>query len=443
MKRFATRLGNKTLKPVWFHERSTISKASKWRRFANKAFEENIGNNNTNNSYILASGTLIISTASLLFSPYILADEVKEPISEKAKIIVAEIEAEEQVQEAETIEQGKVSNTILADRHRVSLCGWPILGARDNKDPRVKDITSLFEHVWISGYDGIEISVEDVQSMYPKVAKRFTSMEFANMLKEEADEHGIQIFGSLYLVVDGTPVEERLRPHDMDFSEDDFWVKMEEKLRCDRAAGAEYVTYQICLPPKYMNTGGAYRGDEAYYLTVVERIERLTQLCHGLNLNVYFETHINHISEDPIAFAEIINLYEDTYGRKLELNGNFSHYIYRGITKGESIDNILNRVQHMHQTMARPHGGLSVDVIDPIEDWNNKGVTYEAFEMTAKVLKNVGGLSSRTISGESGPFFLDKDPLTNDAKMIPLLRAMCSVADGELDYPLKRNPFIE
>ena len=40
---------------------------------------------------------------------------------------------------------------------------------------------------------------------------------------------------------------------------------MEEKLIADRTAGAEYVTYQIGLPPKYMNTGGAYRGDTEYY----------------------------------------------------------------------------------------------------------------------------------------------------------------------------------
>ena len=97
----------------------------------------------------------------------------------------------------------------------------------------------------------------------------------------------------------------------------------------------------------------------------------------------------------------------------------------------------------MHQRMARTHGDLSVNVVDPIEDWNNKGVTYEAFELSARVLKNGGGLSSRTISGESGPIHLCTDPLSNDAKMVPLLRAMCSVADGELDYPLTRNPFLE
>ena len=93
--------------------------------------------------------------------------------------------------------------------------------------------------------------------------------------------------------------------------------------------------------------------------------------------------------------------------------------------------------------MARMHGDTDVFVDDPIRDWNEKGVTYIAFDMSARVLKNSNGLSSRTISGSSGPTPPCNDPLTNDAKMVPLLRAMCSVADGELDYPLKRNPFTE
>ena len=66
-------------------------------------------------------------------------------------------------------------NTILADRHRVSLCGRPIRAARASKDPRVKNLKSLFEHVWASGYDGIEISVEDMLMMYPKEAKKTDS----------------------------------------------------------------------------------------------------------------------------------------------------------------------------------------------------------------------------------------------------------------------------
>ena len=341
----------------------------------------------------------------------------------------------------EIVEPSKTCNTILADRHRVSLCGRPIRAARATKDPRVKDLKSLFEHVWASGYDGIEISVEDMLMMYPKEAKKLTPLEFASMLKDEADEHGIQIFGSQYRVTDTTPVSNQ--PRDMDFNDRDFWLQMKEKLRCDRAAGAEYVTYQLCLPRKYLNTGGAYRNDSKYYESIVERLERLTQMCHKLNLNVYFETNKDCISEDTIAFDHIIQLYENTYGRQLEVNGNLSHYVHSGVTSGESVDNIFERVNHMHQSMARMHGDMDVFVDDPISDWNEKGVTYIAFDMSARVLKNGSGLSSRTISGSSGPIPPCNDPLTNDAKMVPLLRAMCSVADGELDYPLKRNPFTE
>ena len=59
--------------------------------------------------------------------------------------------------------------------------------------------------------------------------------------------------------------------------------------------------------------------------------------------------------------------------------------------------------------------GTRMFVDDPIRDWNEKGVTYIAFDMSARVLKNSNGLSSRTISGSSGPTPLCNDPLTNDA----------------------------
>ena len=387
---------------------------------------------------LFSAGAVLFSSAAFALSSYTFAERN----DDDSAIIHAANQSNSSPTE-EIVEPSKTCNTILADRHRVSLCGRPVRAARASKDPRVKNLKSLFEHVWASGYDGIEISVEDMLMMYPKEAKKLTPLEFASMLKDEADEHGIQIFGSLYRVTDSTPISDQLLAHGMDFNDHDFWVQMKEKLRCDRAAGAEYVTYQLCLPRKYLNTGGAYRNDSKYYESIVERLERLTQMCHKLNLNVYFETHKDCISEDAIAFDDIIQLYENTYGRQLEVNGNLSHYVHSGVTNGESVDNIFERVNHMHQRMARMHGDTDVFVDDPIRDWNEKGVTYIAFDMSARVLKNSNGLSSRTISGSSGPTPLCNDPLTNDAKMVPLLRAMCSVADGELDYPLKRNPFTE
>ena len=388
---------------------------------------------------LFSASTVLFSSAVFALSSYTFA----EANDGDASIAQNATQDHSSATEEEIVESSKTCNTILADRHRVSLSGRPIRAARASKDPRVKNLKSLFEHVWASGYDGIEISVQDMLIMYPKESKKLTPLAFASLLKDEADEHGIQIFGSQYRVTDVVPASGQPLAHGMDFNDQDFWVEMKEKLRCDRAAGAEYVTYQLCLPRKYMNTGGAYRNDSEYYESIVERLERLTQMCHRLNLNVYFETHKDCISEDAIAFDHIIQLYESTYGRQLEVNGNLSHYVRSGVTSGESVDNIFERVNHMHQGMARINGDIDVFVNDPINDWNLKGVTYIAFDMSARVLKNGNGLSSRTISGNSGPTHSYNDPLTNDAKMVPLLRAMCSVADGELDHPLKRNPFAE
>ena len=154
-----------------------------------------VGNRRSNNSFyghtynnVLAPGVIALSGASVLLTSYCFAAEGEVDnamaFDDKSKenldvILEAETVAEENV--------CKVNNTILADRHRVSLCGSTIRSARDNKDPRVKDIETLFEHVWQAGYDGIEISVEDLRSMYPKASKKITSIEFANMLKNTRD----------------------------------------------------------------------------------------------------------------------------------------------------------------------------------------------------------------------------------------------------------------
>merc|ERR1712100_907537 len=79
-------------------------------------------------------------------------------------------------------------------------------------------------------------------------------------------------------------------------------------------------------------------------------------------------------------------------------------------------------------TMCRKYGDLSVNVKDLEKDWINKGVTWEAFEFSKPGLEN--GLSSRVICGESGPIHLVLDPLTVDAKLVPLYRLMCKYADS-------------
>lgn len=45
------------------------------------------------------------------------------------------------------------------------------------------------------------------------------------------------------------------------------------------------------------------------------------------------------------------------------------------------------------------------------------------------------------ICGESGPIHLCTDPLSNDARLVPLFKAMARVADGEESWPLAKNPF--
>ena len=61
-------------------------------------------------------------------------------------------------------------------------------------------------------------------------------------------------------------------------------------------------------------------------------------------------------------------------------------------------------------------------------DWQAKGVTWQMFQLMKPGL--AGGLSSRTISGETGPMHLVKDTLTQDASLVPLYRAMARYADA-------------
>ena len=66
-------------------------------------------------------------------------------------------------------------------------------------------------------------------------------------------------------------------------------------------------------------------------------------------------------------------------------------------------------------------------VEDPQADWDAGGPTWDAFVFALPGLR--GGLSSRVICGESGPMHLQTDPLTQDAKLVKLWRAMARVAD--------------
>ena len=63
-------------------------------------------------------------------------------------------------------------------------------------------------------------------------------------------------------------------------------------------------------------------------------------------------------SEDVQAFQEIMQRCPVFF----EVNGDLSHYIYRGIWQGAALEEILSRVGHLHQRMAREHGDMSADI---------------------------------------------------------------------------------
>ena len=50
-------------------------------------------------------------------------------------------------------------------------------------------------------------------------------------------------------------------------------MALRARLQADKALGCEYATFQMHLPPSYMNTGGAYR-----------------QVSHGLHLPSLWRT---------------------------------------------------------------------------------------------------------------------------------------------------------
>ena len=79
--------------------------------------------------------------------------------------------------------------------------------------------------------------------------------------------------------------------------------------------------------------------------------------------------------------------------------------------------------------MARQLGDLSAEVDDPASDWEKKGLTWQAFQSMERAFR--GGLSSRTIVGESGPIHLVRSALETDASLVPLYRFMCAHADRE------------
>eukprot|EP01052_Picozoa_sp_SAG31_P041571 SAG31_NODE_6339_length_2057_cov_3.064351_1_plen_506_part_00 len=354
-------------------------------------------------------------------------------------------------------------NQNLSGRHRVCVTQWTLIGAASANhsqrfsEPRsvarplggrnelTDELDSLFEWAAAHGYEGLEMTVDDFR------ARWFRTESYEEVIRQvqrrTARYREVRVVGSLFHVTDGdglpgTGTARRMHSdglrYDLDFADGDFWPEMRRRLEMQRLIGSEYVTFQISLPRELQNTGGEYRHDETYLRRAACNIARLQRLSFSAGLNFYVETHIARVSEDPEAFVKIMD-YSPVY---FEVNIDISHYAYRNIVDGAAYHRIMERAGHTHQRMARTFGDLSSEVIrgngedgghagtlDPHTDWEQNGLTYQAWDLMQLALR--GGLSSRCIVGESGPWQLVVDSMALDAKLVPLYRLMAAHADQE------------
>jgi len=327
-------------------------------------------------------------------------------------------------------EEPRTRNKVLGDenlppskrRHRVGLASWTHTGMKPGVHG-LKTLSDLFDHAKDAGYDGLEAGLGDLRAG-GYVPKDISDAELTKLVKKEVDRTGVTLLGALYLVVDGN---EKIRDFDLCLRDAHFKEKMRKQIRADKNAGCEYITYQIFLPDNYLNTGGAYRDDDKFIALSAKRCNLLQELCFEEGLNCYVETHVDRITEDMAAFIKILDHPDcpDT----LELNGDLSHYIYRGWTKGPYIEKLLSRLGHTHQRMARVHGDLSSEVENLKKDWelDEGSVTQESFNLVKKALSN--GLTSRAVVGEAGPIHLVKNSLATNDRLVPLFKFMACWAD--------------
>lgn len=154
------------------------------------------------------------------------------------------------------------------------------------------------------------------------------------------------------------------------------------------------ITFQMFLPDHHQGVGGEYRKDKEYLRLVARRIAEAQRVCFDAGLNMYVETHIQRVSEDPGAFVEIMvrshwgqrccttvsnansTLYilvsaelrpvsrpssidktdllaqeiaQREHGCYFELNGDLSHYLYRGFANDKGfMPAIMARYYPLH-----------------------------------------------------------------------------------------------
>ena len=301
-------------------------------------------------------------------------------------------------------------NRVLGDKskldqtrpHRVALGHWPAI----IEDPRTRTFEALINHTVLSGYEGVEFAMERLLQYFPGDRPSLIARKVRHLLEQA----NLPLFGSTLK----TPDEMLRQLH---------WIDaVIEEMKLVQDMGGEYASIQFFLHDDYLNTGGAYRVDERYLRWCADRVSQMREAAWALGMNFYLEVHFDRITEDPAACCRILELVT------CELNGDMSHYLYRNITRGEYVDTVFKHIGHTHVRMARVHGDISAEVEDPKADWQQGGVTWEAFKFMKPALES--GLSSRSIVGETGPMHLVKDSLTQDAALIGLYRAMARYADA-------------
>jgi sugar phosphate isomerase/epimerase len=295
------------------------------------------------------------------------------------------------------------SRTPAATRpHRVAIAGWPTM----TKDPRTETLPALLGHLSSSGYEGLEFSAGGFARYFPGDSPAVV----ASKARSAVEKAGLKVFGATLHLGDASL--RKLR-----------WLDgVVEEMKLIQDLGGEFSSFQYEIHPDYYNTGGLYREDEEYLKWCADTVATLRDKAWSMGLNFYLEVHVDRITEDPAALCRIMEL------AACELNGDMSHFLSRGFTKGKHVRKIQDALGHTHVRMARMYGDLSAAVDDPKADWESKGVTWQLFQFMKPSLAK--GLSSRTISGETGPMHLVKNALAQDATLVPLYRAMARFADA-------------
>jgi sugar phosphate isomerase/epimerase len=286
--------------------------------------------------------------------------------------------------------------------HRVALANWPAT----MKDKRTETLDSLLSHLAAAGYEGTEFG----PSFWARWFPGDSPVVIARHARAALEKRGLANFGSTLHVTDDAMRKLNWL---------DWFI---EQMKLVRELGGGFASYQVVIHPDYEKSGGSYREDERYLRWCAANVADLRDATWEQGLNFYLEVHVDRITEDPAALCRILDM------AACELNGDMSHYLARGFMRGRHVERIQRHIGHTHVRMARMYGDLSAGVIDPKTDWEAGGVTWQMFQYMMPALK--GGLSSRTISGETGPMHLVKDTLTQDAALVPLYRAMARWADA-------------